>query len=572
MLNNNHLLVKCITLVYHESHLVNKSGTTASLIEQALEHIKFPEITTGIDVQREMLKNLTSTIKKYCKDLSTPISLPALQQQLLIDCIEDRTIVDAVIAGISNELEDSQRQFFCSSIRKEISGFLRDQEARELLFTYANNLRHNPGSIESVSDYLTELTGKLEPYVNGGGIEDDPGIVTSVSSDDSQKLIEIFNEVKNRDKGLTGFRFGFKGLNRFYKGRLETGKLVTLGALQHQHKTGMSLAMFRHAFMYNLPVVKEWLVQPDLPLPEAEPGEDPIDPEKGWNGIPLTYTEDEADFFYDEFIMKEAPYRMKDGKDPFKGGTPKRRPALLRISAEDEMIDNLEQLYKNIYFNVYKEMPDMKLVTKVEIQEFVSSEISRNGWYVEFLRINPSEWTYRSIIQRVIDMESKGLDVQMVMIDYLAMIPTTGCTDGHAGYALRDMFRRLRNFFSARDILLYTPHQLSTDAVRQFRQGTEDFVRQLPNKNLYADSTQIAQEIDLELFCHIEIINGVSWLTVQRGKYRSPKVVDENDKYIALPFHPEGGLQDDLIGPELGRKAPGSTVNSQGIEEAPFWA
>lgn len=116
-----------------------------------------------------------------------------------------------------------------------------------------------------------------------------------------------------------------------------------------------------------------------------------------------------------------------------------------------------------------------------------------------------------------------------------------------------------------------TPHQLSTDAVRSFRQGTDDFVKQLPNKNLYADSSQIAQEIDLELFCHIEIINGASWLTLQRGKYRSPKVVDEKDKYIALPFHPEGGLQDDLIGPELGRKAPGATISSGGVEETPFW-
>lgn len=447
-MNNNHLLVKCITLLYHESLLVNKSGTTISLVEQALTFIKLPEFTTGLDTQREMLKNLVFTVKKLCNEIEHPISLPNLQQQLIIDCIDDRTLVDAILAGISNELDDTQRQLFCSNIRKEINSYLEDEKAKTILFEYTNNLRHNPSSIESLNEYLIELTTKLEPFTIKSEVED-PGVVTSVSSDDSKKLVELFNEVKNRDKGLTGFRFGFKGLNRFFKGRLETGKLVTLGALQHQHKTGTSLAMFRQAFMYNLPVVKEWLVQPDLPLPEPDPGEDEIDPTKGWDGLPLIYTEDEADFFYDEFVMKELPYRMKDGKDPFKGGKPKRRPAMLRISAEDEMLDNLEQLYKNIYFNKHKEMPDMKLVTKIEIQEFVTSEIGRNGWYVELVRINPSNWTYRSIIQKVIDMESKGFDVQFVQIDYLAMIPTTGCTEGHAGYALRDMFRRLRNWFSA---------------------------------------------------------------------------------------------------------------------------
>lgn len=101
--------------------------------------------------------------------------------------------------------------------------------------------------------------------------------------------------------------------------------------------------------------------------------------------------------------------------------------------------------------------------------------------------------------------------------------------------------------------------------------GAENFVKDLPNKNLYAGSTQVAQEIDLEMFIHIEIVNGTSWLTVQRGKYRSPKVVEEKDKYVALPFHPEGGLQDDLIGPELGRKTPGAGTTQSGAEETPFW-
>lgn len=139
-----------------------------------------------------------------------------------------------------------------------------------------------------------------------------------------------------------------------------------------------------------------------------------------------------------------------------------------------------------------------------------------------------------------------------------------GCLK-HTGYRVASILDNKRG------ILLITPHQLSSDAMRLIRQGVNDFVKGLPDRNYYAGSTQISHEVDAEIFIHIEKINGVSWLTCQRGKYRSPKVVDDKDKYIALPFNPEYGLQDDLLREELGRKSPGATVNSQGVEEAPFW-
>lgn len=122
-----------------------------------------------------------------------------------------------------------------------------------------------------------------------------------------------------------------------------------------------------------------------------------------------------------------------------------------------------------------------------------------------------------------------------------------------------------------RNILFITPHQLSSDAMRLLRQGVDDFVKQLPDRNYYADSTQISHEVDAEIFIHIEKENSRSWLTCQRGKYRSPKVIDDKDKYTALPFHPEGGLQDDLLGERLSRNSVGGTVSTSGGDEAPLW-
>lgn len=447
-MNHNHLIVKCITLLYYESQTDNPASTVVPIVESAISLIKLPEVTTGLDNEREMLKNLVHTVQKLLVHMDEPIILESLLQQVYIDCMSDPTIRDAIAAGINTKLEEDVIKRLTFGIMKELREYVEEEQAKKLLFEHVNKMRFNPEEVGDVREYMQNIFSAIEPYFNQTNRED-PGTVHTVDSEDSTKLQEFFEEVRNRNKGLSGFRFAFRGINRFFKGRLEGNKLCTVGALQHQHKTGFSLALFRHIFQYNIPIVKEWRKQPDLPLPEPEPGEDPIDPAVGWNGRALPYTESEANFYYDEHVLKELPYSMKDGCDPYKGGIPKRIPAILRISTEDEMIDNLEQLYRNLYFNIYKEAPDMKVVTKVEIQEFITKEIKRNGWYVKFLRINPSEWTYRNIIQEVNNLEAKGYDVQVVFVDYLPMIPTRGCEEGPSGHALRDMYRRIRNYMSA---------------------------------------------------------------------------------------------------------------------------
>jgi hypothetical protein len=98
-----------------------------------------------------------------------------------------------------------------------------------------------------------------------------------------------------------------------------------------------------------------------------------------------------------------------------------------------------------------------------------------------------------------------------------------------------------------------------------------DFVKEIANKGYYAGSRQIDQEVDLELYIHIEIVNGTSWLTVQRGKHRIVGQTPLIDQYCVLPFQPVGGILDDINGPDTTRrKVGGGPIGSS--EETPFWA
>jgi hypothetical protein len=132
------------------------------------------------------------------------------------------------------------------------------------------------------------------------------------------------------------------------------------------------------------------------------------------------------------------------------------------------------------------------------------------------------------------------------------------------------MFRRLRNFFAPRLTLFLTPHQLSTEAKRLIREGQADFVKLINGKGYYDGCQRLDQEVDGEMYQHIEIVNGKSFLTLQRGKHRKTKQTPINDRYFVLPLHPIGDLMDDVEGSDTTLRRPGGGPIGSG-REIPIW-
>ena len=89
-------------------------------------------------------------------------------------------------------------------------------------------------------------------------------------------------------------------------------------------------------------------------------------------------------------------------------------------------------------------------MTPEQIQNYVIDNLGKNGFEIFLVRADPTLWTYQSIFGYVNQLEAQGYEVQALFIDYLAILPTTGCDNsGPMGTALRDMFRRVRNFCSS---------------------------------------------------------------------------------------------------------------------------
>lgn len=327
---------------------------------------------------------------------------------------------------------------------------------------------------EGIQEFTNKLIINLEALNKNIKVKD-KGIVDEIDVKDIEGLEKVFAKVKKQTNGDSRLKTGWKELNDLLNGGLRYGETVLLSALQHNFKSGMMRSIFAQLCMYNTPYVKE---------------------------------------------------------------TNKRALAVF-VSFEDDIDIIFEFMYKYLKYAEIGEDVKIDNVDPKEISKYVMSNLTSTGFNVKILRVNPSDWTYKSLMDKTIEYEASGYEVKIMMVDYLSKLPTTGCdTSGPMGSAIRDMLTRLRDFYSARETLFITCHQMSVDAKQLIRNGipAKDLVKEVANKGYYEGSKQLDQVVDLELYQHIAKIGKFHYLTIQRGKRRYPEIVPEELKYFMLPF------------------------------------
>lgn len=315
----------------------------------------------------------------------------------------------------------------------------------------------------------------------------DPAINNEVDLGDDNSLGEVLSAIKE-DSSFSGkLKTGWQALNRMTSGGFRRGEFVTISALQHQYKSGFTTSLFA------------------------------------------------------QLAMNNEPQMIDESK----------KPLLVLFSLEDDIENAIDFLYKYLYYNEHKELPDFKNVTPEEASKYIKDKLSVNGYHIKILRIDPTSWSFKQLSSKIVGYEAEGYEIHAALIDYLSLIPTVGCiTTGPGGTDLRDLFRRCRNLFGSKKITCITPHQLSVDAKQLTRNGEPDatLVKAIAGKGYYSGSRQLDQEIDLELYIHKAKLNGKQHVTVGRGKHRGAPIIDENLHYFALPFPPKAPIPEDING------------------------
>lgn len=506
-MNNKLLLVNGITLLYRESQLSGSKENSADLVRQIISEIKIPESSLGVDHEREILLGLKSTALEMCEaPLSHEWHKTEMLQRLKVITQEDEALYEGFVQGIDDDMAEVTLKKFCLNLRRSLNNYFRDNKVKEVFKEANKKMLFEPEKITDMRKFVAEVVGKLEPYTVDHDVKD-PAIIGEINMSDLNAVAAIFRSIKEQAEGHTILRTGWQGINRMLDGGFRLGETWVIGAMQHQYKTGFSMTLFKQIALYNIPVLKD----------------------------------------------------------------PTKKPALVRISFEDNLLLNLQHMYCNLRENetgVVQDIPED--ASALELAAYCKGKLEVNGWHVHLLNVNPSDWTYRDVINKIIELESQGFEVQLCMLDYLLKLPTTGCDDGPAGHALRNLFERLRNFFAARNICFITPHQLSPDAKMLVRDGRQDFVKQIVGGGYYSGSKQLDQVVDGEIFIHIETMNHESFLTVQRGKHRKIRQTPWEYLYAVLPFVKGGAIRDDINGPDTTRrKVGGGAIGT--AEEIPYW-
>lgn len=378
----NVLLSKCITLLYRESQLENNTENSADLIRTVVEKLKINDITIGLPIRRDGTLALKALVLDMCNQ---PINHTYAPVELLQQ-----------VRIITNG-DENLYQAIAQGIEPELVPAVIKRTITNIRKTIANQFREQRLS-EIVSKAhrdlsfgrhnISDLTAYIQNIIlelevtSTKAVAKDPAIVRSMNFGDDESMREVFDNVANSNTEGLAFTTGWQELNIALQGGPRPGDCMVIGGLQHDYKTGTSLSLFAHIPMYNKPKCKD----------------------------------------------------------------PTKKPLVYRATMEDPVRNNAQFLYQLLKFDETREPVDVKNLTVDEMWKYVKQRMCVNGYHVLIDEVNPMNWTYQSLINRVVELESEGYVVEALSVDYLAKLPTTGCTQGSMGDDMLDMLSRVRAF------------------------------------------------------------------------------------------------------------------------------
>lgn len=201
---------------------------------------------------------------------------------------------------------------------------------------------------------------------------------------------------------------------------------------------------------------------------------------------------------------------------------PNKKPLAIIYSFEDNERIILKFLYE--YFKSCEGKTDkIEGVPSREAAEYIKSEALKNGWYLEILVVDPSNWGFRDVFNNIEYWETQGYEVVSVLLDYISLLNKKGCKGtGTTGSETRELFRRIGNYGRAKDIFMYSPHQSSSAVKSLLDNGAEEseILKLIYGRSYYADSRQISQELDVSILTYPVMHEDEKYLHIAVDKHR----------------------------------------------------
>lgn len=511
-MDNKLLLVKSITLLYREAQQDNPDASSIALVQEIVGTIKVAEGSLSSDFGKDIISSLRDTaVWMITNGAKYKYERDEMLQRLRVNVNGDDSTYAALKAGMIADHSPEELSLVIKSYRSSLLEYKNRLGVKDILRQYNTKMAFHEDTV-NWREVVADLRSTLKPFetaLRGEGEAEHPSVVSSIDFSDLESLQQILVSAKEEldERGI--MRLGWQGFNRMFGHNmgLRRGEFIVVGALQHNFKSDWCLNTMRQVALYNKPYM--------------------IDPNK--------------------------------------------KPALLRISFENSAAHDISSWYKEFYENESKTPINMKDINPIEAAQTVFERMRVNGYHILYRHIDPTEFTFRDLFDMLDQFEKEGYEIHACWCDYLNMMSKRGCAQGFAGYEVRDLFRRVRNYTMKRRITFITPHQLSTEAKSLTRMGVDSLVKQIANKGYWDSCKTIDQEVDMEIYLHIEKLGGDSYLTAQVGKHRKITRTPLVDQYTVYKFEPYG-IVDDVLGADMSRRQIGGrTIHDGGDSSDGDW-
>lgn len=480
------VLLKALTLLYREKQ-TGEDSPSNDLVINVVRGIKVAYNRYAIvGGDDEVLNNLKSYVEEIALSDDEEMELETILQSLSLILSDNKDIYEAYENALKTDIAPNKIKASIVATRRYLNNYYKETQIESIIDTAKREFSQRKGGVKEVNVFVDNLITKLDA-IELSTKHKDPALVNEVDVGDDKTLADVAAEVQSESANVKILKTGWQGLNTMTQGGLRRGEFVVVSALQHNYKTSF------------------------------------------------------VDSLFAQLVALNNPKELLDNQD--------KKPLMLFFSLEDPLKNTFGFLYRYFYYDEYGAIPDMSKITKEEIGQYIRDKLSASGFHVKFMRIDPSEWSYKNMFSWVLAFEAEGFEIISMVVDYLHMMPTTGCINtGPTGSDLQDLFKRTRNFMSARNILFITPHQLSTDAKSLKRSGLQgpSLLKEIANKGYYKGSKSLDQEPDLELHLDISKVNGKPYLAIKRGKHRLPSIIDEENNIIQLPFQHNAPIMPDI--------------------------
>lgn len=469
----NIILVKCITLLYRESQLENNTDFSNDLVKTVIGRLQISDTDIGIATRRSVAVGLKDLILEMCRN-------PETKAYELDDMLQQIRLLTNGDTNIYTAIAQGIENELTPPILKRTITNLRKAigdyfREQKIGEIFKKASRDFNFSRQNIQDIHLYVQNVINELnvASAKSTAKDPGIVKTMDFTDEASMQQVFNDVAASNTDDLPFLTGWKEMNMALQGGPRPGDTMVIGALQHNYKTGMSLSLFAHMACYNKP-------------------------------------------------------KCKDAT---------KKPLIYRVSLEDPLRNNAQFLYQLLKYEETGVAVDIKDIAVQDMITYVKQRLSVNGYHVIIDEVNPLNWTYQSVFNRIIELESQGYAVEVLSIDYLSKLPTTGCVQGAMGDDMMDLLVKLRAFCSAHGILFMTPHQLSTEAKRLLQTvPAEQFLHHIKGGGFFEKTKGLDRIYDIGVLCHKVETPGGDYLHVVIDKHRFPSVVDSSLKSFVLPF------------------------------------